>query len=188
MVEVFVQFFFQSFHFYECFWFRICQEYLEFEVAFYEQWGNLLLLGTNYFSDPKRNTINIEFEQGLLGQRQLRGVQSIRSFYNINDVYYVCTVYCGDRYFRIRLFDLDWTEFEYPGKAKNSLGCNPLSSIRFFQAFRVQFIPATVCNINPFLLHLRLHLYGIDSNIVHVLIVVLDVDYCPILLPNILSG
>ena len=108
--------------------------------------------------------------------------------FGLNDVYYVCTVYCGDRYFRIRLFDLDWTEFEYHGKAKNYLGCNPLSSIRFFQAFTVQFIPATVCNINPFLLDLQLHLYGIDSNIVHVLIVVLDVDYCPRLLPNILSG
>ncbi|QCE03215.1 hypothetical protein DEO72_LG8g1237 [Vigna unguiculata] len=34
------------------------------------------------------------------------------------------------------------TEVEYPGKTKNSLACNPLSSIRFFQAFRVQFIPA----------------------------------------------
>jgi len=111
----------------------------------------MLLLGINFSSDPKGNTINIEFEEGLLGQRQFRGVESIRSFYNLNDVYYVCTVYCGDRYFRIRLFDLDWTEFEYPGTAKNSLGCNPLSSIRFFQAFRVQFILATVCNINPFI-------------------------------------
>jgi len=148
----------------------------------------MLLLGTNFFSDLKGNTINIEFDEGLLGQRQFRGVQSIRSFYNVNDVYYVCTVYCGDRFFRIRLFDLDWNEFDYPGTARTSLGCNPLSSIRFFQAFRVQFIPATVCYINPLLLHLQLHLYGIDSNIVHVLIVVLDVDYCPRLLSNILSG
>ncbi|QCD96823.1 hypothetical protein DEO72_LG6g1533 [Vigna unguiculata] len=104
----------------------------------------MLLLGTNFFSDPKGNTINIDFEEGLLGQRQFRGVQSIRSFYNVNDVYYVCTVYCGDRFFRIRLFDLDWNEFDYPGTARTSLGCNPLSSIRFFQAFRVQFIPATM--------------------------------------------
>ncbi|QCE03700.1 hypothetical protein DEO72_LG8g1725 [Vigna unguiculata] len=120
------------------------EECLEFEVGFYEQWGKMLLLGTNFFSDPKGNTINIEFEDGLLGQRQFRGVQSIRSFYNVNDVYYVCTVYYGDLFFRIRLFDLDWMKFDYPGTVKNSLGCNPLSSIRFFQAFRVQFIPATM--------------------------------------------
>ncbi|QCE10715.1 hypothetical protein DEO72_LG10g1946 [Vigna unguiculata] len=100
------------------------EECLEFEVGFYEQWG-------------------------LLGQRQIHGVEKIQSFYNLNDVYYVCTVYCGDRYFRIRLFDLDWTEFEYPGKAKNSLRCNPLSSIRFFQAFRVQFIPTMMLIIVP---------------------------------------
>jgi len=160
LVEVFLKFFVQSFDFYESFSFRICQECLEFEVGFYEQWGKLLLMGTNFFSDPKGNMINIEFEEGLLAQRQIQVVEKIRSFYNLNNVYYVCTVYCGDRYFRIRVFDLDWTEVEYPGKTKNSLACNPLSSIRFFQAFRVQFIPATVCNINPFLLHLQLHLYG----------------------------
>jgi len=77
-------------------------------------------MGTNFFSDLKGNIINIEFEEGLLGQRQIRGVEKIRSFYNLNDVYYVCIVYCGDRYFRIRVFDLDWKEVEYPGKAKNS--------------------------------------------------------------------
>ncbi|QCE15412.1 hypothetical protein DEO72_LG11g2423 [Vigna unguiculata] len=112
------------------------EECLEFEVGFYEQWGKRLLLGTNFFSDPKGNTINIEFEDGLLGQRQFRGVQSIRSFYNVNDVYYVCTVYCGDRFFRIRLFDLDWTEFDYPGTAKTSLGSTMLITVPdYFQIF-----------------------------------------------------
>jgi len=150
LLEVSLKFFVQSFDFYESFSFGICQECLEFEEGFYEQWGKLLLMGTNFFSDPKGNVINIEFKEALLAQRQILVVQKILCFYNLNDVYYVSTLYWGDCYFRIRVFDLDWMEVEYPGKRKNSLACNPLSSIRFFQAFRVQFIPATICNVNPF--------------------------------------
>jgi len=42
------------------------------------------------------------------------------------------------------VFDLDWMEVEYPGRRKNALACNPLSSIRIFQAFRVQLLPNTI--------------------------------------------
>jgi len=35
-------------------------------------------------------------------------------------------------------------EVEYPGRRKNALACNPLSSIRIFQAFRVQLLPNTI--------------------------------------------
>ncbi|QCD94308.1 hypothetical protein DEO72_LG5g2391 [Vigna unguiculata] len=125
------------------------EEFLEFEERFYEQWDKSLLLGTNFFSDPKGNVINIEFEQTLLPQRQFRAVEQLMWFYELNDVYYVCSLYCGDRYFRIRLFDLDWNEVVYPGRRNNGLACDPLSLVRFFQAFRVQFIPNTLLIILP---------------------------------------
>ena len=107
-------------------------------------------MGTNFFNDSKGNVINIEFEQTLLPQRQFRAVEQLMWFYELNDVYYVCSLYCVDRYFRIRLFDLDWNEVVYPSRRNNGLACDPLSSIRFFQAFRVQFIPNTVWNFSPF--------------------------------------
>jgi len=34
-------------------------------------------MGTNYFNDPKGNIINIEFEETLLVERQIRAVQEI---------------------------------------------------------------------------------------------------------------
>jgi len=130
--------------------FYALQEFLEFEKGFYEQWGKSLLLGTNFFSDPRGNVINVEFEQTLLPQRQFRAVEQFMGFYDLNDVYYVCSFYCGDRYFRIRLFDLDWNEVVYPGRRNNGLACDPLSSVGFFQAFRVQFIPNTECKFSHF--------------------------------------
>ena len=88
-------------------WFCVWQECLEFEEGFYEQWRKSLLMGTNFFNDTKGNVINIEFEETLLAQRQFRAVEQIMWFYKLNDVYYVCSLYCGDQYFRIRVFDLD---------------------------------------------------------------------------------
>jgi len=107
-------------------------------------------MGTNFFSDPKGNVINIEFEETLRTQRQFCAVEQVMWFYELNDVYYVCSLYCGDRYFRIRVFDRDWNEVVYPGRRNNGLARDPLSSVRFFQAFRVQFIPNTVWNFSPF--------------------------------------
>jgi len=63
-------------------------------------------MGTNFFSDPKGNVINIEFEETRLAQRQICAVEQIMWFYDLNDVYYVCSLYCADQYFRIRVFDL----------------------------------------------------------------------------------
>jgi len=73
-------------------------------------------------------------------------------FYELNNVYYVCSLYCGDRYFCIRVFNLDWNEVMYPGRRNNGFACDPLSSVRFFKAFRVHFIPNTVWNFSPFFL------------------------------------
>jgi len=145
-------FFVQSFYFYGSLWFCVSQDWLEFEEGFDEQWGKSLLMGTNFFSNPKGNVINIEFEETLLAQRQIRVVEQIMWLYELNDVYYVCSLYCGDRYFRIRVFDLDWNEVVYPGRRNNGLACDPLSSVRFFQAFRVRFIPNTVWNFSLFFL------------------------------------
>jgi len=56
----------QSFYFYGSLWFCVSPDWLEFEEGFYEQLGKSLLMGTNFFSDPKGNVINIEFEETLL--------------------------------------------------------------------------------------------------------------------------
>jgi len=123
-------------------------------------------MGTNFFSDLKGNVINIEFEETLLTQRQFRAVEQMMWFYELNDVYYVYSLYYGNRYFRIRLLDLDWNEVVYPSRRNNGLACDPLSLVKFFQAFRVQFIPNTVWNFSPFFficsvdLELLLLIYG----------------------------
>jgi len=110
-----------SSYFYGSLWFCVWQECLEFEEGFYEQWEKSLLMGTNFFSDPKGNVINIEFEETLRTQRQFCAVEQVMWFYELNDVYYICSLYCGDRYFRIRVFDRDWNEVVYPGRRNNGL-------------------------------------------------------------------
>ncbi|QCD92702.1 hypothetical protein DEO72_LG5g770 [Vigna unguiculata] len=72
-----------------------------------------LLMGTNYFSDPMGNVLNIEFEENLMAVR---------------------------KYFGFRVFDIDWNEIEYPlvepsvSGLRSSFSCSP----RFFQSFRVK--------------------------------------------------
>jgi len=97
-------------------------------------------MGTNYFSDPRGNILNIEFKESLMAERKFRGSDDIANFYDIYDIAFVCTLYCGDRYFRFRVFDIDWHEIKYPlvelssSSSRSSFSCSP----RFFQSFRVK--------------------------------------------------
>ena len=77
-----------------------------FDEGFFLQWGKSSVIDTNYFSDPEGNVLNIEFEESLLIERQFCGITKILGFYNLDDVGYVCTLYCRDRYFRLRVFEL----------------------------------------------------------------------------------
>ncbi|QCD94854.1 hypothetical protein DEO72_LG5g2943 [Vigna unguiculata] len=116
------------------------QDFLLFEEGFFLEWGQCLLMGTNYFSDPRGNVLNIEFEESLMAERTFRGSDDIVNFHDIYDIAFVCTLYCGDRYFRFRVFDIDWNEIEYP-LVEPSSSCSRSSfsySLRFFQSFRVK--------------------------------------------------
>jgi len=97
-------------------------------------------MGTNYFLDPRGNVLNIEFEENLMAVRKFHASDDIVTFYDIYDIAFVCTLYCGDRYFGFRVFDIDWNEIEYPlvepsvSGLRSSFSCSP----RFFQSFRVK--------------------------------------------------
>ena len=118
----------------------IVQDFLLFEEGFFLEWRQCLLMGTNYFSDPRGNILNIEFKESLMAERKFRGSDDIANFYDIYDIAFVCTLYCGDRYFRFRVFDIDWHEIKYPlvelssSSSRSSFSCSP----RFFQSFRVK--------------------------------------------------
>ena len=79
-------------------------------------------------------------------------------------------------------------EVVYPGRRNNGLARDLLSSVRFFQAFRVQFIPNTVCKFNNFFFNFYLTFVVIFTNIGFLLVVVLAVDNLARVLPNVLSG
>ena len=89
------------------------QGFRDFEDGFMLEWGNKLTLGTNYFTDPMGNVMNLESEEDLIRKEIFRIPPYFEEFYELRDLHYVCTVFCGDRYFRLRIFDLQWTEIEY---------------------------------------------------------------------------
>ncbi|QCD94603.1 hypothetical protein DEO72_LG5g2688 [Vigna unguiculata] len=86
------------------------QEFLDFDEGFFLEWADTLVIGTNFFSDPRGNVFNIEFEERLLADRKLR------------------------------VFDVHWKEVRYPAVGNSGgsrklckLSCSP----RFFQCFRL---------------------------------------------------
>ena len=109
----------------------VFQDFLLFEEGFFLEWGHCLLMGTNCFTDPRGNILNIEFEENLMAERKFRASDDIVNFYDVYDIGFVCTLYCGDRYFRFRVFDIDWNEIEYPlvepsaSGLRSSFSCSP---------------------------------------------------------------
>jgi len=123
------------------------------DEGFFLEWGKSLVIGTNYFSDPGRNVLNIEFDENLVVERKFCGVTQILGFYNLHDMGYVCTLFCGDRYFRLRLFDLYWKEIEYHvvGQSRSTMGYDPFGLSRYFQCFRVKLLRSRVKCFIPYL-------------------------------------
>ena len=83
------------------------QGFGDFEDDFMVEWGNKLAVGTNYFTDPMGNVMNLEFEEDLIRKGIFRIPSYFEEFYELRDLYYLCTLFCGDRYFRLRIFNLE---------------------------------------------------------------------------------
>jgi len=120
------------------------QGFGDFEDGFMLEWGNKLTLGTNYFTDPMGNVMNLEFEEDLIRKGIFRIPPYFEEFYDLRDLHYVCTVFCGDRYFRLRIFDLQWTEIEYRGIADSYIAEEDLVWSRFLSSFRILLTPKEV--------------------------------------------
>jgi len=59
-------------------------------------------------------------------------------------MYYVATLFFGDRYFEMRLFHGDWVELDYPNPGDIELAVAPVFCSRFFSSFTVYFSPSQV--------------------------------------------
>ena len=94
---------------------RALQGFGDFEEGFMVEWGKKLVIGTNYFTDPMENVMNLEFEDDLINKGIFRVPYDFEDFYELDDLHYICTLFYGDRYFRIIIFDTNWTKIEYPG-------------------------------------------------------------------------
>jgi len=70
---------------------------------------------------------------------KIRVIHEVLGFYDLDDLRYVCTLYSGDNYFRFVV-----------GNLTSALPYYPLSSLRFFQGFRVKFIPLRIWSFKPF--------------------------------------
>ncbi|QCD83855.1 hypothetical protein DEO72_LG2g4203 [Vigna unguiculata] len=108
----------------------------DFEEGFMVEWGKQLVIGTNYFTDPMGNVMNFEFEDDLISKGIFRVPYVFEDFYELEDLHYICTLLCGDRYFRIRIFDTNWTEIEYPGLGNSYIAEEDLVWSRFLSSFR----------------------------------------------------
>jgi len=76
------------------------------------EWGSKLSIGTNYFIDQMGNVFYIDFEKGLIRNILFRISFDFEEFYNLDDVHYICTMFCGDRYFLIRIFNMGLDEIQ----------------------------------------------------------------------------
>ena len=120
------------------------QGFGDFEDGFMLEWGKKLILGTNYFTDPMGSVMNLEFEEDLIRKGIFRIPPYFEEFYELRDLHYVCTVFCGDIYFRLRIFDLQWTEIEYRGLGDSYIAEEDLVWSRFLSSFRFLLTPKEV--------------------------------------------
>ena len=120
------------------------QGFRDFEEGFMVEWGKQLVIGTNYFTDPMGNVMNFEFENDLISKGIFRVPYVFEDFYELEDLHYICTLFCGDRYFRIKIFDTNWTEIEYPGLGNSYIAEEDLVWSRFLSSFWVKLGPTEV--------------------------------------------
>ena len=123
---------------------RALQGFGDFEEGFMVEWGKKLVIGTNYFTDPMENVMNLEFEDDLINKGIFRVPYDFEDFYELDDLHYICTLFYGDRYFRIIIFDTNWTEIEYPGLGNSYIAEEDLVWSRFLSSFRVKLCPTEV--------------------------------------------
>jgi len=121
------------------------------------EWGSKLSLGTNYFIDPTGNAFYMDFKEKLIRNKLFRISADFKDLYDLDDVHYICTLFCGDRYFRVRIFNLGWDEIRYPGLASAVVAEENLVWSRFLSLVRVKLSPAKVsfskCFDEIFLFH-----------------------------------
>ncbi|QCE06422.1 hypothetical protein DEO72_LG9g1434 [Vigna unguiculata] len=120
---------------------RALQGFGDFEEGFMVEWGKKLVIGTNYFTDPMGNVMNLEFDDDLIRKGIFRVPYHFEDFYELDELHYICTLFCGDRYFRIRIFDTNWTEIEYPGLGNSYIAKEDLVWSKFLSSFRVKLCP-----------------------------------------------
>jgi len=93
-------------------------------------------MGTNYFRDSVGNYLMVEFEECFMQNRSFRIAREISNFYKLDDLYWLGILYCGHRYFQIRIFNLAMKEIDYPAPRLVPNPQRPLSSSRFFTCFK----------------------------------------------------
>jgi len=103
-------------------------------------------MGRNFFSDPKGNVLNIEFEESLIYYQIFRVSNQILNFCNLKEIYYACTVFYGGRNFNLQIFSMDWREIENPVPTVSILPMKPFCSSSFFTSFVVRLCPLKVCS------------------------------------------
>ncbi|QCD94135.1 hypothetical protein DEO72_LG5g2214 [Vigna unguiculata] len=66
--------------------------------------GKKLVIGTNYFTDPMGNVMNLEFEDNLISKGIFRVPYDFEDFYELDDLHYICNSYIAKE-------DLVWSRF-----------------------------------------------------------------------------
>ncbi|QCD99150.1 hypothetical protein DEO72_LG7g431 [Vigna unguiculata] len=86
------------------------------------------------------NYLMVEFEESFMQNRSFRIAREISNFYKLDDLYWLGILYCGHRYFQIRIFSLAMKEIDYPAPRLVPNPQRPLSSSRFFTCFKSELL------------------------------------------------
>jgi len=70
--------------------------------------GSKLSFGTIYSTNSMGNVFYMEFKEALISNILFRISSDFEKFYDLDDVHYICTLLCRDRYFQIRIFNMGW--------------------------------------------------------------------------------
>jgi len=103
------------------------------------EWGKKLTLGTNYFTNPMGNVMNLEFEEDLIRKGIFRIPPYFEEFYELRDFHFVVLYFVV-----IDIFDLQWTEIEYRGLGDSYIAEEDLVWSRFLSSLRILLTPKEV--------------------------------------------
>jgi len=130
------------------------------------EWGSKLSFGMNYFTDPMVNVFYMELEEGLISNKLFCISFDFEEFYDLDDVHYICTLFWGDWYFRLRIFNMGWDEIRYPRLASVVVVEENLVWSWFLSSLRVKLCPTKVSFCNWYLLTFSYCVYLFDMNII----------------------